>query len=87
MKLPPRSPNLNAYAECFSAASPQHQESCLEHLILFGENSLRKPCVNFWLIIFENRTIRSSESGCSHSTRCLHRGVAPSSVPKDWAEC
>ena len=38
MKLPARSPNLNAYAERFVRSI---KESCLEHLILFGERSLR----------------------------------------------
>jgi putative transposase len=38
MKLPPQSPNLNAYAERFVRSI---KESCLDRLILFGENSLR----------------------------------------------
>jgi putative transposase len=38
VKLPPRSPNLNAYAERFVRSI---KESCLDRLILFGENSLR----------------------------------------------
>jgi hypothetical protein len=33
VKLPPRSPNLNAYAECFVRSI---QESCIERLIMFG---------------------------------------------------
>ena len=36
VKLPPRSPNLNAYAERFVRAI---KESCLERMILFGEES------------------------------------------------
>jgi len=39
VKLPPRSPNLNAYAERFVRSI---KESCLERMILFGEESLRK---------------------------------------------
>src|SRR5262250_198115 len=39
VKLPPRSPNLNAYAERFVRTV---KESCLERMILFGESSLRK---------------------------------------------
>ena len=38
VKLRPRSPNLNAYAERFVRSI---KESCLERLILFGESSLR----------------------------------------------
>src|SRR5437773_460487 len=37
VKLPPRSPNLNAYAERFVKTI---KESCLERVILFGEDSL-----------------------------------------------
>src|SRR5437879_1698553 len=38
VKLPARSPNLNAYAERFVKTI---KESCLERMILFGEDSLR----------------------------------------------
>jgi transposase InsO family protein len=38
VKLPPRSPNLNAYAERFVRSI---KESCLERMIFFGESSLR----------------------------------------------
>ena len=44
VKLPPRSPNLNAHAERFVRSI---KESCLERLILFGESSLRTAVENF----------------------------------------
>ena len=44
VKLPPRSPNLNAYAERFVRTI---KESCLDRLILFGEGSLRKVVREF----------------------------------------
>ena len=44
VKLPPRSPNLNAYAERFVRTI---KESCLDRMILFGENSLRKTVQEF----------------------------------------
>jgi putative transposase len=44
VKLPPRSPNLNAHAERFVRSI---KESCLERLILFGESSLRTTVQNF----------------------------------------
>src|SRR5262249_38600672 len=44
VKLPPRSPNLNAYAERFVRSI---KESCLERMILFGEESLRIAIDNF----------------------------------------
>ena len=44
VKLPPRSPNLNAHAERFVRTI---KESCLERMILFGEGSLRKAIHEF----------------------------------------
>jgi putative transposase len=44
VKLPPRSPNLNAYAERFVRSI---KESCLDRMILFGEKSLRTAILNF----------------------------------------
>ena len=38
IKLPPRSPNLNAYAERYVRSI---KEFCLERMIFFGEGSLR----------------------------------------------
>jgi transposase InsO family protein len=46
VKLPPRSPNLNAVAEKFVRSI---KESCLDRLILFGEEGLRKAIQNFIL--------------------------------------
>jgi len=39
IKLPPRSPNLNPYAERFVRTM---KDGCLEQMIFFGEDSLRK---------------------------------------------
>jgi transposase InsO family protein len=44
VKLPPRSPNLNAYAERFVRSI---KESCLDRLIFFGEESLRTAIQSF----------------------------------------
>ena len=44
VKLPPQSPNRNAYAERFVRSI---KESCLERMILFGEDSLRKAIREF----------------------------------------
>ena len=46
VKLPPQSPNLNAYAERFVRSI---KEACLDRLILFGEASLRKAIQEFIL--------------------------------------
>ena len=45
VKLPPRAPNLNAYAERFVRTI---KESCLDRMILFGEDALRK-CIREFL--------------------------------------
>lgn len=44
VKLPPRSPNLNAHAERFVRTI---KESCLDRMIFFGEASLRTAVQNF----------------------------------------
>ena len=44
VKLPPRSPNLNSYAERFVRTI---KESCLERMILFGEDALRTAIREF----------------------------------------
>jgi transposase InsO family protein len=44
VKLPPRSPNLNAHAERFVRTI---KESCLGRMILFGEGFLRKAIREF----------------------------------------
>src|SRR5205814_480269 len=44
VKLPPRSPNLNAYAERFVRSI---KESCLERMIFFGEDALRNAVHEF----------------------------------------
>jgi hypothetical protein len=44
LRLPPRSPNLNAFAERWVRSV---KEECLSPLILFGERSLRKALIQF----------------------------------------
>jgi hypothetical protein len=44
LRLPPRSPNWNAFAERWVRSV---KEECLSHLILFGERSLRKALIQF----------------------------------------
>jgi hypothetical protein len=44
LRLPPRSPNWNAFAERWVRSVKQE---CLSHLILFGERSLRKALIQF----------------------------------------
>ena len=44
VKLPPRSPNLNSYAERFVRTI---KESCLEQMIFFSEEALRNAVFEF----------------------------------------
>ena len=44
VKLPPRSPNLNAYAERFMRSI---KEECLDRMIFFGEACLRRAVTQF----------------------------------------
>ena len=44
LRLPPRSPNWNAFAERWVRSV---KEECLSHLILFGERSLRRALIQF----------------------------------------
>ena len=81
MKLPPRSPNLNAHAERLVRTI---KESCLERLILFGEASLRTAIHEFVVhyhrernhqrlgnrLIVVERVPRTNLSGAVH---CRHR--------------
>ncbi len=55
VKLPPRSPNLNAHAERFVRTI---KESCLRRMILFGEGSLRTAVQNF---LAHNHTERNHQ--------------------------
>jgi transposase InsO family protein len=75
VKLPPCSPNLNAYAERFVRTI---KETCLERVILFGEGSLRKAIHEFVMHYHHernhqglgNRPIMKAEP-CANSTGAI----------------
>jgi putative transposase len=52
VKLPPRSPNLNAYAERFVRSV---KEGCLDQMIFFGEDMLRSTIKEFLMHYHEER--------------------------------
>ena len=52
VRLPARSPNLNAYAERFVRSI---KEECLSHMIFFGEQSLRRATREFAAHYHEER--------------------------------
>jgi transposase InsO family protein len=78
VKLPPRSPNLNAYAERFVRTI---KEGCLEQMILFGEDSLRKAVREFVAHYhlernhqgLDNRLIIASETATNGTVRKRQR--------------
>jgi hypothetical protein len=55
VKLPPRSPNLNAYAERFVRPI---KESCLERVILFGESGVGQRRLNSWRLTIASATTK-----------------------------
>jgi putative transposase len=61
VKLQPRSPNLNSYAERFVRTI---KESCLERVILFGEEALRTAVREFVAHYHGERNIKASAT-CS----------------------
>jgi putative transposase len=77
VKLPPRSPNLNAHAERFVRTI---KETCLERLILFGEGSLRGAIQEFVVHYHHERNHQGlgnrlimREEPCAHSTGAVQR--------------
>jgi transposase InsO family protein len=77
MKLPPRSPNLNAHAERFVRSI---KKSCLDRVMLFGESSLRTAVQNFVAHYHSERNhqgldnqIIESETGHATNTGAIHR--------------
>jgi len=72
VKLPPQSPNLNAYAERFVRTI---KESCLDRLILFGEDSLRTALREFVAHYLRER----------HHQGLGHRLVIPEATPANSA--
>ena len=60
VRLPPRSPNLNAYAERFIRSI---KAECLDQLILFGERSLRKALKEYLDHYHQERTTKGWKTG------------------------
>ena len=59
MKLPPRAPNLNAYAERFVRTI---KEGCLDQMIFFGEDSLRQAIHEFIIHYHRERNHQGLEN-------------------------
>jgi putative transposase len=59
LALPPKSPNLNAYAECWVRSV---KEECLAKLILFGERSLKRALHHYELHYHQERNHQGKEN-------------------------
>jgi transposase InsO family protein len=70
VKLPPRSPNLNAHAERFVRTI---KESCLDRMILFGEGSLRKAIHEFVAHYHLERNHQGLGNRLIHARRASHQ--------------
>jgi transposase InsO family protein len=74
VKLPPRSPNVNAYAERFVRSI---KESCLDRLILFGESSLWKAVHEFLAHYHQERNHQGLENRLIAPDRFLAASTGP----------
>ena len=61
LRLPARSPNLNAFSERWVKSV---KGECLSKLILFGESSLRRALSEYLAPIIENETIKAKTMSC-----------------------
>ncbi len=85
VKLPPRSPNLNAYAERWVRSV---KEEVLSRLILFGEDALRKVLNEYGPIIIRNAIIREEAMNyCCHGRGKRVGAPTPFTLAKDWVDC
>jgi transposase InsO family protein len=84
--LPPRSPNLNAYAERWVRSV---KEECLGKLILLGEGSLRRALRHYEAHYHEERITKAKTTYCSSLCR-LKPSVENKKrcgVVSGWAAC
>jgi len=83
VRLPPRSPNLNAYAERFVRTI---KESCLDRMIFYGESSLRNAIREFWRAPVDRATCyvspRASSSASGGRSEALRSVAQPAARAK-----
>jgi len=84
VKLPPRSPNLNAHAERFVRSV---KESCLQRMIWFGERSLRKGIQEFMTHYHTERNHQGLANRLISPEPGLLEKRAWSSGASAWAAC
>ena len=84
VRLPPRSPNLNAYAERFVRTI---KESCLDQLVLVGERSLRKVVHEFVQHYHHERNHQGMSNRCSSPSRGRLAATGRLRVVRGWVDC
>jgi transposase InsO family protein len=75
---PPRSPNLNSYAERFVRSI---KESCLERLVLFGEKALKKAVREFMTHYHSERNHQGIGKSADHVGSPRYKSPRPGSMP------
>ena len=83
IRLPPRSPNLNAYAERFVRSI---KEECLDRMIFFGQASLRRAFANMLSTTTESAIIKVWKIDCCTCPRRRPPILARSTVVRALAE-
>jgi hypothetical protein len=85
LRLPVRSPNLNAFAERFVRSI---KEPCVERMIFFGESALRRAVSEFALhSITKNETIRGWRTRSSAPSWPHFQLRVQLMVVSGWADC
>ena len=84
LRLPPRSPNLNAFAERWVRSVKQE---CLSRLILFGERSLQRALTEFIAQSTPREITRAKETSYSSRPREPKTTAEKYAVESDSAAC
>jgi transposase InsO family protein len=86
VRLPPRSPNLNAFAERWVRSV---KEECLSKRVLFGEACLKRALPNSRSITMRNAIIKAKKTDCYFLRQLEGRGESGErfDVRSDWAVC
>lgn len=74
IKLPPMSPNLNAFAERWIRSA---KSECLSKLVFFGEEGLYRAVREFWSTIERNAIIRGCTMCFSSQLPTMRRSQRP----------
>jgi transposase InsO family protein len=86
LRLPPRSPNLNAHLERFHRSL---REECIDRMIFFGEASLRKTVLEFLAHCHAERNYQGLENRLiepgSEVGRCHWRSPLPGATWRSFA--